>query len=76
MSIHGVLFDFLPGLNSIRYPGRYIVVLAFGLILISFKLFDNQLLVTKSKIVKYLYFLIGFILVLDQIRTPFIGWDA
>ena len=34
MSIHGFLFDFLPGLNSIRYPGRYIVVLAFGLILI------------------------------------------
>lgn len=76
MSIHGVLFDFLPGLNSIRYPGRYIVVLGFGLILISFKLFDNQLLVTKYQIVKYFYFLIGFILVLDQIRTPFIGWDA
>ena len=28
-SIHSYLFDIVPGLNSIRYPGRFIVVLSF-----------------------------------------------
>ena len=40
VSIHGLLFETIPGINSIRYPARFIIILGFGLIFMSFKLID------------------------------------
>lgn len=75
-SVHGVLFDIIPGLNSIRYPARFVIVLSFALILISFKLLDNLLRNNKLR-AKYVFLcLISILLPLDQIRAPFSGWNA
>ena len=75
VSIHSLLFDLVLGINSIRYPARFIIILGFCLIFTSFKLIDNQIWSRKSYIVKVSLILISFILLMDQIRSPFIGWD-
>ena len=75
-SIHSYLFDIVPGLNSIRYPGRFIVVLSFALIFISFKLLDSLLREKKSNVTKVSLYLIAILLLVDQIRGPFTGWNA
>jgi hypothetical protein len=75
VSLHSFLFDLVPGINSIRYPARFIIILGFGFIFTSFKLIDNQIRSKKSNIVKVSLILISFVLLLDQIRAPFIGWD-
>ena len=75
-SIHSYLFDIIPGLNSIRYPGRFIIVLSFALIFISFKLLDRLLRNKKSNFTKVLLYLIAILLLVDQIRGPFTGWNA
>jgi hypothetical protein len=75
-SIHSYLFDVVPGLNSIRYPARFIIVLSFALIFISFKLLDNLLRDKKSNFTKFFIYAIAILLLLDQIRGPFIGWNA
>jgi hypothetical protein len=75
-SIHSYLFDIVPGLNSIRYPARFIIVLSFALIFISFKLLDNLLRDKKFNVTKVFMYAIAILLLLDQIRGPFIGWNA
>jgi hypothetical protein len=75
-SIHSYLFDLIPGLNSIRYPTRFIIVLSFALIFISFKLLDSLLRDKKSNVTKVFLYLISILLLLDQIRGPFTGWNA
>jgi hypothetical protein len=76
ISIHSYLFDIVPGLNSIRYPARFIIVLSFALIFISFKLLDRFLRDKKSNFAKVFLYLITILLFLDQIRGPFTGWNA
>ena len=75
-SIHSYLFDIVPGLNSIRYPGRFIIVLSFALIFISFKLLDSLLRDKKFNYTKVFLYLIAILLLVDQIRGPFTGWNA
>ena len=75
-SIHSYLFDIVPGLNSIRYPGRFIIVLSFALIFISFNLLDSLLREKKSNVSKVFLYLIAILLLVDQIRGPFTGWNA
>jgi hypothetical protein len=75
-SIHSFLFEIMPGLNSIRYPARFVVVLGFALMFISFKLLDNLLSAGKANAVKVLLSAIAILLLLDQIRGPFTGWSA
>ena len=75
-SIHSYLFDIIPGLNSIRYPARFIIVLGFGLIFISFKYLDDLLSDKKSNFLKLFIYAIAIVLLLDQIRGSFIGWNA
>jgi hypothetical protein len=75
-SIHSYLFDIVPGLNSIRYPGRFIIVLSFALIFISFNLLDKLLRDKKSNVIKVFLYLIAILLLVDQIRGPFTGWNA
>jgi hypothetical protein len=75
ISIHSFLFDVIPGFNSIRYPGRFVVILGFGLIFISFKLIDNIIRKVNRKFLKFPLYLLLVIMLLDQIRGPFNGWD-
>jgi hypothetical protein len=75
-SIHSYLFDIVPGLNSIRYPGRFIIVLSFALIFISFKLLDSLLRNKKFNFTKVFLYLIAILLLVDQTRGPFSGWNA
>jgi len=75
-SIHSYLFDIVPGLNSIRYPARFIIVLSFALIFISFKFLDNLLRDKKINVTNVFMYAIAILLFLDQIRGPFIGWNA
>jgi len=74
-SIHSFFFDFVPGINSIRYPSRFVIILGFCMIFASFKLIDNQIQQRKSNSLRMSLTVIAFILLLDQIRGPFIGWD-
>jgi len=75
-SIHSYLFDIVPGLNAIRYPGRFIIFLSFALIFISFKLLDSLLRDKKFNFKKVFLYLIAILLLVDQTRGPFSGWNA
>jgi hypothetical protein len=75
-SIHSYMFDILPGLNSIRYPARFVIVLGFVLIFVSFKLLDKILRDKRSNAIKVSVYAIAILLLIDQIRGPFIGWNA
>ena len=75
VSIHGLLFETIPGFNSIRYPARFVIVLGFGLIFMSFKLIDNTIRKGNRQFLKVPLYLLLVIMLLDQIRGPFAGWD-
>ena len=75
ISIHSFLFDLVPGFNSIRYPARFVIILGFGFIFISFKLIDNLISKKNRKFLKIPLHLLLVIMLLDQIRGPFNGWD-
>lgn len=75
VSIHGLLFETIPGFNSIRYPARFIIILGFGLIFMSFKLIDNTIRKGNRQFLKVPLYLLLVIMLLDQIRGPFAGWD-
>ena len=75
VSIHGLLFETIPGINSIRYPARFIIILGFGLIFMSFKLIDNRIGKGIRQFLKVPLYLLLVIMLLDQIRGPFNGWD-
>jgi len=75
LSIHSLIFDSLPGINSIRYPARFVVILGFFLIFMSFKLIDNKIRHRNSYSLKISLVFLASILLLDQIRGAFIGWD-
>ena len=75
VSIHGLLFETIPGINSIRYPARFIIILGFGLIFMSFKLIDNRVGKGIRQFLKVPLYLLLVIMILDQIRGPFTGWD-
>ena len=75
VSIHGLLFETIPGINSIRYPARFIIILGFGLIFMSFKLIDNRVGKGIRQFLKVPLYLLLVIMLLDQIRGPFTGWD-
>ena len=74
-SIHSFFFDFVPGVNSIRYPSRFVIILGFCMMFASFKLIDILIQKRKSNSLRMSLTVIAFILLLDQIRGPFIGWD-
>jgi hypothetical protein len=75
-SIHSYLFDIVPGLNSIRYPARFVIVVSFALIFISFKLMDDLHRDKKVDVTKAFLYIIPILILLDQTRGPFIGWNS
>ena len=75
ISLHSYLFDIVPGLNSIRYPARFVIILSYALIFISFKFLDDFFGARENNIKKFFLYSIAILLFLDQIRGSFTGWN-
>jgi hypothetical protein len=74
-SFHQLLFENVPGFNSIRCPSRIVILLGFFIILGVYIIFDAFLQKSKDQKVKVGIILFSLTLLLDQNRTPFKGWD-
>jgi hypothetical protein len=74
-SFHQLLFENLPGFNSIRCPSRIVILLGFFIILGVYIIFDTFLQKSKDRKIKVGIILFSLILLLDQYRSPFKGWD-
>jgi hypothetical protein len=72
-SLHQLFFENIPGFNSIRCPSRYVILLGFFIIFGIFYTFDAM--VKKSNKIKISVIFLSFILLFDQYRSPFKGWD-
>lgn len=75
VSMHNFLFEIIPGFNSIRYPARYVIILGFVLIFISFKVIDHTIRKRNHQFLKFPLYLLLVVMLLDQARGPFSGWD-
>jgi len=74
-SVHSYFFNSITGLNSIRSPSRYIIFVGYGSIFLVFYYFDKIFSTLKQIKVRFLLLLFLSILVLDQQRSSFKGWD-
>ena len=74
-SLHRVFFENVPGFNSIRFPGRYTILLGYALIFITFLFFDKLLNSTKNKLLSICIFVLSILLVLEQQKTTYAGWS-
>ena len=74
-SMHAFLFDIVPGLQSIRVPVRYVIVLGYISIFIIFVTLDNLLRFRKNKLFTIFCIFLSIITLLDQFRFPNNGWD-
>jgi hypothetical protein len=75
LSLHAYLFNFIPGLNSIRSPSRYIIFVGFAAIFLIFYFFDAVFLRLKKNISKLLILTLLLAVFVDQQRNSFKGWD-
>lgn len=71
-SLHRLFFENILGFNSIRYPFRYLIVMSFLLLILIFKMVD-RIAITRNK--KYFFYFLSIILVLDQFRFQWNGWN-
>ena len=74
-SLFGLLAGYFPLLNAIRFPGRYVIILGFLLIFIVFVVLDRIQLNYKGTLMKTIPLMIGILLLMDQQRTPYQGWE-
>jgi hypothetical protein len=74
-SMHRIFFELVPGFNSIRYPARYVIVIGYFAIFGIHFVLDKLLIKTKSQSSKIFVFTLLFIVLLDQQRNSFIGWE-
>jgi hypothetical protein len=74
-SLHRVFFENVPGFNSIRFPGRYTILLGYALIFIAFLFFDKLLNSTKNKLLSICILVLSLLLVLEQQKTTYAGWS-
>jgi len=72
-SFHQIFFENIPGFNSIRCPSRFVILLGFFIIFGIYFTFDA--LLQKSNKFKVVFIILSLLLVLDQYRAPFKGWD-
>jgi hypothetical protein len=72
-SLHQLFFENVPGFNSIRCPSRYVILLGFFVIFGIFYTFD--LLIKKLNKIKIGLIFLACILLFDQYRSSFKGWD-
>ena len=75
LSLHAYLFNIIPGLNSIRSPSRYIIFVGYAAIFMLFYFFDKIIFRSKKSLVKTLVILSSIVLLLDQQRNSFTGWN-
>ena len=75
VSIHKFLFESIPGFDSIRYPARYVILIGFSASLLIFFILD-KILKNSSFKRRTLIFLVGSLIVVDQYRSPYKGWDS
>lgn len=74
-SIYKVFWENIPGLQSIRFPYRYIIIFGFVLIIFIFLNFDYS--ITRLKDKKYKYLLAATLLILfslDNLKPPYAIW--
>lgn len=71
-SLHRLFFENVIGFNSIRYPFRYLIIMSFILLILIFKVIDQIKVSNKKKIPIYFF---SLILVLDQFRFEWNGWN-
>jgi hypothetical protein len=74
-SFFSFLVEYAPLLNAIRFPGRYVIILGFALIFVVFFVLDRIQLNYKSTLIKTITIIIGISLLMDQQRTPYLGWE-
>ena len=74
-SIHSILFNLVPGFQTIRFPYRYIIIFGFIVIIILFLALDNITKYFKSNMSYLFIYMIATLLFIDQQRNSFIGWD-
>lgn len=75
LSLFSFFFEYIPGLNSIRYPSRYVIFVGYFSIFGIFYLTDQY--INKNKVNKKSIFAIFFLLILllDQQRSSYRGWS-
>jgi hypothetical protein len=74
-SIHSYFFETVPGINSIRSPSRYIILVGFAAIFITYYVLDRIFSYSKNLRIKSILLMFLLLLLLDQIRAPFKGWE-
>ena len=74
-SFHRIFFENIPGFNSIRFPGRYTILLGYALIFITFFFFDKLLNSKNSNAISILVLSLSILLVIEQQKTPYEGWS-
>lgn len=74
-SAHAYLFNSIIGLNSIRSPSRYIIFIGYASIFLVFNYFDKIFSSLHQIKIRFLLLMFLSILVLDQQRSSFNGWD-
>jgi hypothetical protein len=73
-SIHSILYKYLFGFNSIRYPGRIIIFIGFFILFGIFLIFDKLIQKSTKKKNRFIILTLSIILLLDQYRAPYNGW--
>jgi hypothetical protein len=74
-SVHRIFYENIPGFNSIRFPGRYTILLGYALIFIIFLFFDKLINSTKIKSLSILVLVLSLLIVLEQQKTTHAGWS-
>jgi hypothetical protein len=74
-SVHSYFFNSITGLNSIRSPSRYVVFVGYASIFLVFYYFDKIFSSLNQLKTRFLVLAFLLVLVLDQQRSSFKGWD-
>jgi len=74
-SLHRLFFEFVPGFNSIRYPSRYVIIIGYFAIFGIYYVLDQYLVKTTFRALKIIVFILLSVVLLDQQRYSFIGWE-
>jgi hypothetical protein len=74
-SIHQLFYEYIPGFNSIRNPSRYVIILGFSFLFVILYTTDKLLGKFKYKATRFFVYFCLIILLLDQQRNSFKGWD-
>ncbi len=75
-SFHKIFFENIPGFNSIRFPGRFVIFIGyFSIFLIHMLINEIVKKKTWNQTSNIFVLLLLPLTLLDQVREPFKGWD-